>query len=70
MAPLCKVINQSIVHGYAEITPLFKKASRLDSDNYRPVSLLPVFSKVFLKVVNNLLLSFFFKKMENNNSQK
>ena len=34
----------------ARITPVFKKDSRFDEDNYRPISVLSNFSKLFEKV--------------------
>ena len=34
----------------ARITPVFKKVSRFDKDNYRPISVLSNFSKLFEKV--------------------
>ena len=37
----------------AKVKPLFKKGSRLDPKNYRPVSLLPVLSKIFERVVHD-----------------
>jgi hypothetical protein len=37
---------------YAEVVPLFKKGDKKDMSNYRPVSLLTAFSKVFEKVIN------------------
>ncbi|XP_049944814.1 uncharacterized protein LOC126426833 [Schistocerca serialis cubense] len=52
--PLSKVINQSFEQGsfrevlkYAEVKLLLKKGSREDMGNYRPISLLPVLSKIF-----------------------
>jgi hypothetical protein len=36
---------------YAVIKPLFKNGDRNDISNYRPISLLPAFSKVFEKVL-------------------
>jgi hypothetical protein len=36
---------------YAEVVPLFKKSNKKDMSNYRPVSLLTAFSKVFEKVI-------------------
>ena len=34
---------------FADITPVHKKGSRFEKNNYRPVSILPVLSKVFRK---------------------
>jgi hypothetical protein len=63
--PLAIVINQSFQNSvfpdnlkYAEVKPLFKKGDRHDIDNYRPVSVLPSFSKVFEKLALNQLLNF------------
>lgn len=32
---------------YSKITPLFKSGSLTDPNNYRPISVLPTFSKIF-----------------------
>ena len=37
----------------AKVKPLFKKGSKTDPSNYRPISLLPLLSKVFERVVLN-----------------
>ena len=55
---LTKIINQSLCSGIfpnslkiAKVTPIFKKGNPHQTDNYRPISLLPVISKVLEKVV-------------------
>ena len=40
------------------ITPIFKKGNRLDEKNYRPISLLPVVSKVFERLIQNQIILF------------
>ena len=42
----------------AKITPLYKKGMSTDMDNYRPISVLPVVSKVLERVVHHQLHSF------------
>ncbi len=63
--PLSKVINKSLATGQvpedmklAKIVPLYKAKSKELFTNYRPISLLPVFSKVLEKVVYKRLYSF------------
>ena len=43
----------------AQVTPLHKKNDPLSKTNYRPVSVLPVFSKMFEKVFETQLSDFF-----------
>ena len=43
----------------AQIAPLHKKNSTLEKGNYRPVSLLPVLSKVLERAINTQLTDFF-----------
>ena len=38
----------------ANITPIFKNESRNHKANYRPVSILPIVSKIFEKIMSNL----------------
>ena len=45
----------------ANITPIFKNESRNHKTNYRPVSILPIVSKIFEKIMSNQLLSYFEK---------
>ena len=59
---LTNCINNSIETGYyldslkeANITPIFKKDDPLDKSNYRPVSILPLISKVFERLIYNQL---------------
>ena len=68
--PLSFLFNQSIESGKfpnalksAKIIPLHKKGPRSDVNNYRPISLLNIFSKIFEKIMKEYLVSF----MENNN---
>ena len=63
--PLTKLFNQSIQQGKfphilkcANVIPLYKKGAKTDINNYRPISLLNVFSKVFEKVMKKFLVGF------------
>lgn len=64
--PLTKVINRCIATScfpdalkIAAVLPLFKKGDSLNLNNYRPISLLPVISKVFEKVMFRQIYSYF-----------
>ena len=46
----------------ANINPIFKNESRNHKTNYRPVSILPIVSRIFEKIMNNQL-SIFFEKI-------
>ena len=55
---LAKLINLCFETGvfpdllkFAKITPLHKKESKLDFHNYRPISLLSIYSKIFEKLI-------------------
>ena len=48
---------------WADIIPVHKKGSTTDKSNYRPISLLPAFSKVFERVIYNQLIKFFETKL-------
>ena len=63
--PLTIIINISLQTGIfpeqcniAHITPIFKKGDRLDSSNYRPVSLLSNISKILEKAMYTRLYKF------------
>ena len=68
---LCQTINASLNYGIfpdllktAKVVPIHKAGSRSDVANYRPISLLSVFSKIYEKVMYARLTSFF----DSNNS--
>ena len=42
----------------AKLKPLYKKGSKTDPKDYRPISLLPLISKVLEKVIHNQTQSF------------
>ncbi len=57
---LLHVFNISISKGkfptiwkIARVTPLFKEGKTDDANNYRPISVLPILSKVFERVIHN-----------------
>ena len=66
--PLCTLVNQMFhdsiypdIFKVAKVIPIHKKGSRTDPGNYRPISILPVVSKVFEKVIFMQLNEFFEK---------
>ena len=66
--PLTHIINLSITHGIvpdemkiARVIPLFKAEDRDVFTNYRPVSILPSFSKFIERIVYNRFLEYFNK---------
>ena len=66
--PLASVTNKSLAAGFipqiykiAKVIPLFKSGNKMEFTNYRPISLLPVLSKVQEKVVFLQLMAFFSK---------
>jgi len=63
--PLLHVLNQSFIQGIfpdelksACVTPIFKGGDKMLVKNYRPVSVLPVFSKIFERVMYNRLMRY------------
>ena len=44
---------------FADITSVYKKGSRFEKNNYRPVNILPVLSKVFEKCLYKQISSYF-----------
>ena len=41
-----------------KVTPVFKKGDKQNFENYRPISILPVFGKIFEKVIYSRLYNF------------
>ena len=65
-APLTHLVNLSFETGVipkelrqANITPIFKNGDSCLPQNYRPISVLRVFSKVFERLLHNRLFEFF-----------
>jgi len=63
--PITKMFNISLIKGKfpgkfktAKVTPIFKKGSKLDKNNYRPISILPVLSKILERHVSNHMRDF------------
>lgn len=64
--PLTNIINACIEEGIfpetlkiAKIIPIYKKGDKENIVNYRPISILPSFSKIFETVIHTRLTSFF-----------
>lgn len=63
--PLAQIFNKSLTTGLvpnklkeAKVIPLFKKGSHKHTGNYRPISILPIISKILEKIVNDQLINF------------
>ena len=64
--PLATIWNTEIISNkkfptklkLADITPLFKKLDNVSKENYRPVSLLPLVSKIFERVMQEQMIAF------------
>ena len=61
--PLCRIINYSFTQGIfpdmlkiAKVIALFKAGSTEELNNYRPISLLPVFDKIIEKLMHRQLI--------------
>ena len=74
--PLAHICNISLMNGIfpdrmkiARVIPLFKNGDVKEFSNYRPVSILPQFSKILEKVFHNRLMIFINDKQIWNNSQ-
>ena len=63
---ICFYFNKSLENSkfpnclkLANITPVFKKGARTSKNSYRPVSIIPVFSKIFERLLSSQFLEFF-----------
>ena len=74
--PFGHICNLSLVQGVfpkqlklAKVIPLFKSGDDMLFNNYRPVSILPIFSKILERIMYNRLLDYIEKKRILNNNQ-
>lgn len=73
---LTKLFNQYMADGLfpdclkeAIVKPIFKKGEKDKPGNYRPISLLPVFGKLFEKIINSRLVAFINQTSQFDNNQ-
>lgn len=66
ISPLTKLINSSIKEGIypscfklSKVIPVFKKGDTQDPNNYRPISLIPILSKIFEYILKDQLYTYF-----------
>ena len=74
--PIATLFNESIINGkfpqclkHANVIPIYKKGPQEDLSNYRPISLLNTFSKIFEKLMKKNLLNYLDSKSVINNEQ-
>lgn len=65
MVPLCHIVNLSLEQGifpnklkFSVVKPLYKKGTKTEMGNHRPVTLTPVIAKIFEKVFYSRLQKF------------
>ena len=68
IVPITHVMNLSIINGVvpnelkvAKVVPIYKSGDRRLINNYRPVSVLPCFSKILEKLMYNRISNFIHK---------
>ena len=66
ISPLTSIINKAITQGIfprelklARVIPIFKSGDKQNVSNYRPISILTFFAKVFEKILYNNISNFF-----------
>lgn len=64
--PISKLVNTAIQTSTfpqslkcARVTPVFKKDDKFLKENYRPISILPAFSKIYERIMHDQLSSYF-----------
>ena len=67
---LTHIFNESMRTGIfpsewqlAKVSPIFRKGAKTDPNNYRPISVIPIVSKIFEKIIYNQLYAY----LNNNN---
>ena len=68
-SPLCYIFNQSLKYAVfpcklkiARVTPIYKAGDEFTLSNYRPISILPCFSKLLERIMYNRLYSYLLYK--------
>ena len=63
--PITQICNLSIKLSHfpkdcklAKLKPLYKKGTKTDTKNFRPISLLPIVSKIFEKVIHDQTMEY------------
>ena len=61
LQPLMEIMNTSILEGnfpkklkLAKVVPVFKSGEKTDPNNYRPISLLSIFNRIFERLKINV----------------
>ena len=64
-SPLTHIVNLSITHGIvpdelkiARVIPIFKSGDKALFSNYRPISVLPCFSKFLERIIYNRIMNY------------
>ena len=64
-SPLTHIVNLSITHGIvpdelkiARVVPIFKSGDKALFSNYRPISVLPCFSKFLERIIYNRIINY------------
>ena len=63
--PFALIANSSVSFGvfpdklkFSKVTPVHKGKSKSELENYRPISILPIFSKILEKLMNVRMVKF------------